>query len=96
MRKTRGFSYLEMVVALALFGIALTGTTRLVVMQSRQISKLERRLNYQTTSYLVPSADAWARKLGAAAAIESVDPGSSPPPPVTLIDNGDPQYSEVN
>ncbi len=94
MRKTRGFSYLEMVVALALFGIALTGTTRLVVMQSRQISKVERRLNYGTTSYLVPSADAWARKLGAAAAIESVEPSFPPPPPVTLIDDGDPGYSE--
>ncbi|MFV2069234.1 MAG: prepilin-type N-terminal cleavage/methylation domain-containing protein, partial [Pirellulales bacterium] len=94
MQKTRGFSYLEMVVALALFGIALTGTTRLVVMQSRQVSKVEGRLNHRTTSYLVPSADAWARKLGAAAAIESVDPGPPPVPGVTLIDDGDPGYSE--
>ena len=95
MRKTRGFSYLELVVALALFGIALTGTTRLVVTQSRQISKLEGRLNFEGTSYLVPSSDAWARKLGAAAAIDSVDPGPAPPQPVTLIDDGDPGYSEV-
>ncbi len=94
MRKTRGFSYLEMMVALTLFGVALTGTTRLVVMQSRQISKVEGRLNFQGTSYLTPSADAWARKLGAAAAIEIVDPGPAPPPPVTLIDDGDPGYSE--
>ncbi len=97
MRKTRGFSYLEMVVALTLFGIALTGTTRLVVMQSRQMSKLEGRLNPGATSYLVPSADAWARKLGAASAISSVDPGIQPSPPVpsvTLIDDGDPGYSE--
>ncbi len=94
MRKTRGFTYLEMVVALSLFGIALTGTTRLVVMQTRQISKVEARLNHGTTSYLVPSADAWARKLGAAAAIESVDPGPPPPPPVTLVDDGDLGYTE--
>lgn len=98
MRKTRGFSYLELVVALALFGIALTGTTRLVVMQTRQIASVEGRLSHGTTSYLVPSADAWARKLGAAAAIESVDPGPQPPPPVppvTLIDDGEPGYIEL-
>ena len=45
MRKTRGFTYLETVVAFSLFGIAVTGTTRLVVMHSRQVSKLEGRLN---------------------------------------------------
>jgi len=98
MRKTRGFSYLELVVALTLFGIALTGTTRLVVMQSRQVSKVERRFNVEGTSYLVPSQDVWARKLGAATTIESVDPGPTPLPPdplVTLIDNGDPGYNEI-
>jgi len=94
MRKTRGFTYLELMVALALFGIAVTGTTRLVVIQSRQMSKIERRLNYGTTSYLAPSANAWARKLGAAASIESVAPDPPPAPPVTLIDDGDPGYSE--
>ena len=95
MRKTRGFTYLELMVALALFGIAVTGTTRLVVMQSRQMSKVEQRLNYETTSYLAPSANAWARKLGAAAAIVSVAPDPPPAPPVTLIDDGDPGYSEL-
>ena len=93
MRKTRGFTYLETVVAFTLFGIAVTGTTQLVVMHSRQVSKLEGRLNPGTTSYLVPSADAWARKLGAAAAIESVDPGP-PPQPINLIDDGDVGYTE--
>ena len=95
MWKTRGFSYLEMMVALSLFGIAVTGTTRLVVMQSRQMSQVERRLNYGETSYLVPSNDAWARKLGAAATIQSFAPDPPPLPPVTLIDDGDPGYSET-
>jgi len=97
MRKRRGFSYLELVVAMALFGIALSGTTRLVVMQSRQVSALEKRLNFDGTTYLVPSEDVWARKLGAATTIESVDPGPVYPAEelVTLIDNGDPGYTEI-
>jgi len=43
----------------------------------------------------VPSTDAWARKLGAAAQIETEDPGSAAPP-VTLIDNGHSGYSEID
>lgn len=91
-----GFSFLELQVAFVLFGIALSGLVPLVVTQSRQLQKLESRCNDQTTHYLVPSSSAWARKLGAAATIQTEDPGPPAPPPVTLIDNGDPGYSETD
>lgn len=90
-----GFSLLELQVAFVVFGIALAGLGPLVVMQSRQVRELESRFDDQTTYYLVPSTDAWARKLGAAASIETEDPGAAAPP-VTLIDNGDPGYSETD
>jgi len=89
-----GFSFLELQVAFVLFGIALAGLVPLVVMQSRQLKKLESRCNDQTTYYLVPSSSAWARKLGAAASIRAEDPGPPAPPAVTLIDDGDPGFSE--
>jgi hypothetical protein len=65
-------------------------------MQSRQLGKLESRLDAQTTYYLVPSEHEWARKLGVPASIETEDPGPASSPPVTLIDNGDPGYSEID
>src|SRR3989304_5671051 len=90
----RGFSLLELQVAFVLFGIALAGLGPLVVMQSRQLQRLEARFNDQTTYYLVPSTHAWARKLGAAASLQAAGPGPPASPPVTLIDNGDLGYSE--
>ncbi len=90
-----GFSLLELQVAFVIFGVALAGLGPLVVMQSRQLRELECRFDNQTTYYLVPSTDAWARKLGAPASICTQDPGTLEPP-VTLIDNGDPGYSETD
>lgn len=94
MRKPRGFSFLELQVAFVLLGIALAGLIPLVVMQSKHLKRLEARLDHQTTHYLAPSTDEWARKLGVAASIELEDPGPLPSPPVTLIDDGDPDYIE--
>ncbi len=90
-----GFSYLELQVAFVLFGVALAGLGPLVVMQSRQLTQLEDRFDDETTYYLIPSTSAWARKLGAAASIATVDPAPSPSV-VTLIDDGDPGYSETD
>lgn len=90
-----GFSFLELQVAFVLLAIALAGLGPLVVMQSRQLKTLESRFSDQTTHYLVPPEDAWAAKLGAPAAVETEDPGSATPP-VTLIDDGDPGYSETD
>ncbi|MFC1596598.1 hypothetical protein ACFL5Q_01445 [Planctomycetota bacterium] len=95
MRKTGGFSFLELQVAFVLLGIALAGLIPLVVMQAKHLKRLEARLDHQTTHYLAPSTDEWARKLGVAASIELEDPGPLPEPPVTLIDDGDPDYSEL-
>jgi prepilin-type N-terminal cleavage/methylation domain-containing protein len=64
-----GFSMLELQVALVLFGIALAGLGPLVVMHSRQLQKMQSRLSPQTTYYLIPPADPWVRKLGAAASV---------------------------
>jgi hypothetical protein len=89
-----GFSFLELQVAFVLLAIALAGLGPLVVMQSRQLRRLESRFNDQTTYYLVPSTQAWAAKLGAPASIDTEDPGP-PAPPVTLVDNGGPGYSEI-
>ena len=90
-----GFSLLETQVAFVVFGIALAGLGPLVVMQSRQVRRLERRFDDHTTYYLVPASSAWARKLGAPASIRTEDPGPAAPP-VTLIDDGDPGYSEAD
>ncbi len=90
-----GFSFLELQVAFVLLAIALAGLGPLVVMQSRQLRKIEGRLAPETTHYLVPPASVWARKLGASATLQTQDPGS-PLPPVTLIDDGDPGYSEID
>ena len=86
-----GFSFLELQVALALFGIALAGLGPLMHMQLKQLEKLEGRFSDRTTYYLVPTTDPWARKLGAAASIsiKKVDPGTPPPlnqtPPVNAV-----------
>ena len=72
----KGFSFLELQVAFVAFGIALAGLGPLVVMQLRQVKQLENRFDRQTTHYLVPSTNRWARKLGAAAAIQTTDPGT--------------------
>jgi hypothetical protein len=66
-------------VALVLFGIALAGLGPLVVMQSKQVQKLQSRLNPQTTYYLVPAADPWTRKLGAGVSLVTQLPAASPP-----------------
>jgi prepilin-type N-terminal cleavage/methylation domain-containing protein len=90
-----GFSFLELQVALVIFGIALAGLGPLVVMQSRQLGKLESRFDHRTTHYLVPSSSAWARKLGASASICTEAPPAAAAP-LTLIDDGDPGYSETD
>ena len=67
---------LELETAMVVFGILLAGLAPLVVMQLRQLRNLEQRFNDQTTYYLAPASDPWARKLGAAAAISSTAPGT--------------------
>lgn len=71
-----GFSFLELQVAFVLLGIALAGLVPLVVMQSKQLKRIEDRLSSQTTHYLAPSDSLWARKLGVPATIQATDPGS--------------------
>ncbi|NQT13399.1 MAG: type II secretion system protein [Planctomycetes bacterium] len=72
----KGFSFLELQVAFVLLGIALAGLVPLVVMQSKQLKRIEDRLSSQTTHYLAPSDSLWARKLGVPATIQATDPGS--------------------
>jgi hypothetical protein len=74
-----GFTILELEVAMVVFGVALTGFCPLIVMYSKQLRSLESRFNPRSTYYLVPSADAWARKLGAAATIATQAPTPSTP-----------------
>jgi hypothetical protein len=93
--RRRGLSFLELQIAFVLLGIALAGLGPLVVMQSQQLRRLESRFNHQDTYYLVPSDDPWARKLGAVASIETVEPAAAAAP-VTLVDNGGPGYSEID
>ncbi len=72
--RRRGISLLEIEVAFVVFGIALTGVAPLVVMFSKQLAKFDSSFNDTTTYYLVPSADLWSRKLGAAATLTSQPP----------------------
>ncbi len=92
----RGYSLLEVQVAFVVLGIGLAGLCPLVVIQSKQVRKLEARYKAATTYYLTPTVNPWARKLGVPAALAAIDPGPQalPPPPITLIDNGDAGYSE--
>src|SRR5947208_4460657 len=78
-----GFSFLELQVSFIVFGIALGGMAPVVLTHMKQVKKLEDRLNAQAPIYLVPRSDPWARKLGAGAAIQYVDPGD--PLPVGMI-----------
>ena len=71
-----GFSFLELEVALALLGIGLSGLLPLVVMQSKQLKRIESRFDDQTSYYLAHSTNAWARKLGVPATIQTEDPGT--------------------
>jgi len=75
----RGVSLLELQVAFVLFGIILSGLVPLTVMQLRQLKKYEERLNPDTTYYLLPASDPWARKLGAAATMLNSAPGPVTP-----------------
>lgn len=93
LRRTRGFTYLELEVSFLLFAIALSGLAPLAVMQSRQVRTTETRLDADDTHYFRPSSNPWARKLGAAASL-SVDPPLPSSELVLLIDDGDPGYAE--
>jgi type II secretory pathway pseudopilin PulG len=75
-----GFTILELEVAMVVFGIALMGVCPLVVMYSKQLRSIETRFNPQTTYYLVPVADHWTRKLGAAATMTTQAPPPTSPP----------------
>ncbi len=89
-----GFSMLEMQVALVLFGISLAGLGPLVVMHSRQLTKLQARFSPQSTYYLVPVGDLWARKLGASASVTTT--GSATPPPSGPIPANDVQIQSLD
>jgi prepilin-type N-terminal cleavage/methylation domain-containing protein len=80
-KRRAGFSLLELEVALVLFGIALSGFGPHAVMYTKHLNRLETRFSPQATHFLIPSYDRWARKLGAAASITTVDPGSVTPAP---------------
>ncbi len=101
-----GYSMLELVVALAVLGIALAGLFPLAVQYSRQVKKLEgcnpqtgrwqyanNNWTYRSDSlgqypdqwYLNRSADTWAQKLGASAAL-ATSPLSAPLTPLPSYD----------
>jgi prepilin-type N-terminal cleavage/methylation domain-containing protein len=75
-RSQAGFSMVEVQVALVLFGIALAGLGPYMVMYTKQLRNLQQRFSPQSVYYLVPTADIWTRKLGAAAALADQDPGT--------------------
>jgi hypothetical protein len=74
---------------MVVFGIALMGVCPLLVMYSKQLRSVETRFHPQTTYYLVPVADLWTRKLGAAATMTTQAPPpnspSVPPAPVNDV-----------
>jgi hypothetical protein len=95
-RRRTGYTFLEVSVAFTLLGVGLAGLCPLVVMQVRLSKKIEQGFNPQTayfkpgtTFYLVPSADAWERKLGVAATVASSGSsgsgGSSSPSPSYVV-----------
>jgi hypothetical protein len=93
--RRQGATFLELLVSFTVLCIALTGLVPLVIMQSHQMARLESHFNSATTYYLVPSSDTWAQKLGAAAVLQSTDPGAKPTAPSLVIVNGAAGYSET-
>jgi prepilin-type N-terminal cleavage/methylation domain-containing protein len=91
-RTRRGFSLLELEVAMVVLGVALSGLLPLVIMQSRVLESLDKRYVGSGGRYLVASNDLWVKKLGAAATLAQQDPGA-PVPPVLIGDDGDDGYS---
>lgn len=90
-----GFTLVELQVAFVVFAIAMAGLCPLVVMQSKHLRNIEARFSDDTTYYLIPSTDEWARKLGAAASIETTDPGAPAADPILVVDDGDSAFSTV-
>jgi prepilin-type N-terminal cleavage/methylation domain-containing protein len=93
-RHRPGFTILELSVAMLLLGLTMLGVYPLVVLQSRQQARMNSRLSPGKTYYLVPDANPWARKLGAAARIQTTDPGPLPASALLVLDDGDVGYSE--
>jgi hypothetical protein len=81
------FSLLELEVALVVFGIALAGLAPHAVMHIKHLRRLESRFSPETQYFLVPSLDRWARKLGAAASLTTIDPGTVTPAPEGIAVN---------
>ncbi len=73
----------EVQVAFVLFGIALAGIGPCLAMYTKHLRKVQQRFDPQNVYYLVPSTDLWTRKLGAAAALATLDPGPVTPPAMT-------------
>jgi prepilin-type N-terminal cleavage/methylation domain-containing protein len=100
------FSLLELTVAMLVFGVAMSGLIPLLLMQSKGLKKLESRYPMMMkpvqsgdtvpVRYIVPSSDVWARKLGASASLQVVDPATTPtvPASVVAIDDGDAEHTE--
>lgn len=76
---------LELQVAMVVFGIALMGLCPLVIMQSKQLRKMQTWMQPQTTYYLVPSNNIWARKLGAVATMQTTLPAGQSTSNPTIV-----------
>src|SRR4051794_10306475 len=91
----KGFSLVELQVAFVVFAIGVAGVCSLVVMESKDLKKNEGGFSHETTYYLKPSSDSWARKLGASATLLLDDPGSPSSGPVMIIDDGDSGFTST-
>jgi prepilin-type N-terminal cleavage/methylation domain-containing protein len=73
----RGVSLIEVQVALVALGILLSGLGPISALYIRQLKEAQKRFDPQTVYYLVPSSDFWVRKLGVAASVTTIDPGTT-------------------
>jgi len=60
-------------VAFVVFSLAVAGFGPTVVSHLRQVREIEKRFDPDNAWYLTPSADPWARKLGASAIVQTED-----------------------
>ncbi len=81
--RTRGFTLLELEVAMVILAMGIVGLGSLVTVTTRQMAEVDKWCEDEPTYYLVSQEDPWMQQLGTPANMESISGQSAWTPPVT-------------